>query len=573
MRCPSPPAEPELDDHQLLRQSGFTNAEETRERCRLRQAKTAEGLPQWLVGLHYRLAPAVFDVEYLETKRGWFAEEQVRRESKPFRHLFDALPMLQRFEIGADGQVYYSSRVLGKRVLEAWQSAKGEIPKSKDIMQAIYSKVKSEKGKWRNRLTLPSPQSAIVGSSIVSNFPMGPYRGREGRLVLHQEGLPIVQEADWQSPAGKGCFAYSSLNGEFIGTPCAKPVFDPESGKMLNVLVEYGPNEFSTYRVIEIDATSETPAWTTDQIGTVIGKFKARPSLISSFAMTRNYVVVPVFPLTYQKDDQPSPFKDGNLVDGLYDKLRFDSRGDTLFYVVSRKDKCLSAVYRSEASFAFNTVNAFESDNGDSLYLDMCTYEDDRVIDSLNLAVMRKQVTRHQMPIPMLRRYCLLSLREESARLYGAAGQLPLFPTAPYHILAKTPIEFPSVAPSRIGQQSQFIYGLSMRKTDQEKPGTWWNAIVKIDPLCPHDVLEWTETGCFPSPPTFIPRPNDVREDEAVLITTVLDVTRKRSFLLILDASSMRELGRFWLPVAVAPSHLGGCWLQSFLGPENLQPI
>jgi carotenoid cleavage dioxygenase-like enzyme len=573
MRCPSPPVEPELDDHQLLRQSGFSNAEETRERCRLRQAKTMEGLPHWLVGLYYRLAPAVFDVEYLKTSRGWFgSEEQIQREAKQFRHLFDAIPMLQRFEIGADGQVYYSSKVLGRRVLEAWQSAKGQVPRSKDILQALYTRVRQGRGNWKDRIILPGPQNIIVGSTIVGNFPMGPYRGTEGRVVLHQQGLPIVQEVDWQSPAGKSCFAYSSLNDEFVGTPCAKPLFDPGTGKTLNILVEYGSKDFVTYRVVELEPTPEAgPAWEgPDQLGTVVAKFKARPALLESFAITTKYVIIPLFPTVYPATDQPSPFKDGTLVDGLFDKLRFDAHGDTLFYVVSRRDRCLAAVYRSEAAFAFNIVNAFESDNGDSIFLDISTYEDDRAIDALNISVLRQQVTRHHMPVPMLRRYCLLSLKEESARLYGAAGQLPHFPTAPYHNLAKQPLEFPLVAPSRVGSQAQFVYGLSVRKADQEKLGTWWNSIVKIDPLCPHDVLEWTEPGCFPGPPTFASRPNDVREDEAALLTTVLDVTRKRSFLLILDASTMSELGRFWLPVAVAPSHLGGCWLQSFLGPAAL---
>lgn len=61
-RCPSPPHEPALDDHQLLRQVGFSNAPQTRERCLLRPAKAGATLPRWLVGQHYRLAPSVFSI-------------------------------------------------------------------------------------------------------------------------------------------------------------------------------------------------------------------------------------------------------------------------------------------------------------------------------------------------------------------------------------------------------------------------------------------------------------------------------------------------------------------------------
>lgn len=577
MRVPSPPAEPIVDDQQLLRETGFRSSIETLERVELRPASkdSPSVLPHWLVGLHYRLTPCVTDVEFMTTERqGWLwgSTERILKGRRAFQHLHDAIPMLQRFEISADGKVHYSSRMLGSGVLDTWQAARGGVPNEREsILHVQHTNVGwSHGGKWKKKFDLPDTNMAVIGSSITSDFPLGPYHGAEGRLVMHQAGLPIMQEVDYQSPVGKQLFSYSWLNREFIGTPCPQPLTDPDSRELINVLVEYGMEEYATYRVISLPHEHVDSTWTEQAIGRVIAKFKAPPALLNSFCITPSYVVVPIFPLTYDPMDQPSVFKDKGFIDGLYERLQWNPQGDTLFFVVSRLNGCLCAVYRSEACFAFSAVNAFESDDGNAVYLDLCAYDNVSVLAALELRYLRGSRARHVFPTPLLRRYALPSLKQESAAFFGAAGQLPRFPTAPYHTLLKRAFEAPVISPSMIGKQASLIYGLSFRKGDTERPGAFWNSIIRIDPLYPHDVLEWSELGCFPSPPVLIPRPGDPREDAGVFVTTVLDVLRKRSFLLVLDAATMRDVGRFWLPVGVSPSLLSGCWLQSLMGPEVL---
>ncbi len=577
MRAPSPPAEPVLDDQQILRQVGFRNAPHTKERCELRRQKIPTALPSWLVGIHYRLAPSIFDINYINIRSSWFSSgETIEQKSRCFNHLFEAIPMLQRFEFSHEGKVFYSSSVLGRKLVQNWESAKGSVPKRKDLVQAMYTSVGLPHGRtWKKRFRYPEKHNILCGSTIVPNFPMGDYRGIEGKLVLHQEGLPFVQEADIQTASVKDCFAYSSLNDDFKGIPCTKPLIDPTSGSLINVLTDFGPEEFATYRILSIPSSrpsSPLEGFEEESLGFVVAKFKAPPTLLQSFAITPNYVIIPIYPLYYAHRDSPSIFKDGGLVEGLHDRLRFDPQADTLFYVVSRTQNCLLAVYRSEASFAFNIVNAFESADSKTLNIDVCSYENDAILGALEMHLLRRQTVKHRFPTPIPRRYTLRNIREEAASFYGAAGQLIRFPTAIYHGLVKQPIEFPTINPLTIGSQNQFIFGLSVRPVDREKPGALYNSIIKIDPLYPHDYKEWSETGCFPSPPVFISTPNDIREDSGVLLTTVLDVMRKRSFLLILDAETLNDLGRYWLPVALSPSFLSGCWIQGLLGPESFNP-
>ena len=63
--------------------------------------------------------------------------------------------------------------------------------------------------------------------------------------------------------------------------------------------------------------------------------------------------------------------------------------------------------------------------------------------------------------------------------------------------------------------------------------------------------LSWSEPDCYPGEPVFVARPDAEHEDEGVLLSVVLDATRRTSFLLVLDAADLSELAR-----AQAPHHI-----------------
>lgn len=69
---------------------------------------------------------------------------------------------------------------------------------------------------------------------------------------------------------------------------------------------------------------------------------------------------------------------------------------------------------------------------------------------------------------------------------------------------------------------------------------------------------------CFAGEATFLPTPGGTAEDDGVLLSLVMARTGK-SFMLVLDASSMLELARAELPYAVPYRFHGG-----FL-PEHAQ--
>ena len=64
---------------------------------------------------------------------------------------------------------------------------------------------------------------------------------------------------------------------------------------------------------------------------------------------------------------------------------------------------------------------------------------------------------------------------------------------------------------------------------------------------------EWQEESCYPSEPAFVPFPDAKREDEGVIMTAVLGLYEKKSFLLFLDGETMKELARSYVPSKLIP--------------------
>lgn len=64
---------------------------------------------------------------------------------------------------------------------------------------------------------------------------------------------------------------------------------------------------------------------------------------------------------------------------------------------------------------------------------------------------------------------------------------------------------------------------------------------------------EWQEENCYPSEPVFISSPDAEKEDDGILMSAVTGLFNQKSFLLILDASSMTELARAYVPTKLIP--------------------
>ena len=116
-----------------------------------------------------------------------------------------------------------------------------------------------------------------------------------------------------------------------------------------------------------------------------------------SFALTENYVILVEFPLVINPIDL--------LVSGkpFIENFKWKPERGTKFTVVSRSDGKIVGSYHTDPFFAFHHVNAFEIEN--KLVLDIVTYQNDDIIRSLYLDVVRGNVKdKKTIPTSELRR-------------------------------------------------------------------------------------------------------------------------------------------------------------------------
>ena len=197
---------------------------------------------------------------------------------------------------------------------------------------------------------------------------------------------------------------------------------------------------------------------------------------------------------------------------------------------------------KTDPYFCFHTINAY--DEGDDVIIDLAAYDDHSILFTLNIDHMRFPLEYPQAPRGSPKRF----------RLAGVSS-IPKETIAPAQTVfycAKTKVmELPTIHPARYHRKYRYCYGVSIGGGPEVIIS---DEILKLDMDHP-DVGSaeirgngsgqvWSEEGCVPGEPVFVPRPGGTEEDDGVILTVVLDSTLLRSKLVILDAKSMSEIAR-----------------------------
>ena len=136
---------------------------------------------------------------------------------------------------------------------------------------------------------------------------------------------------------------------------------------------------------------------------------------------------------------------------------------------------------------------------------------------------------------------------------------IPLASEAPVtrRTLADLPLELPRINyAAHAGKPYRYVWG-----TGIAAKGDFLDCIVKIDTATGASA-RWYAAGLYPGEPVFVPSPSAPAEDDGVLLSVVLDIDKGRSFLLVLDAASLKELARAAAPHAI-PFHFHGNFFAS----------
>ncbi len=433
-------------------------------------------IPAWVSGTLLRNGPGTFQVG-----------------DSTVDHWFDGLAMVQQYQFGTDGQVTYRNRFLRT---EAYAAAKrgefdgGFATGSSTLRERLLDSFLSD----------PYDNTNIIIERIGEDYLALTESPRW--VSLQPETLETTGHVQYDGPMASGDLTCSHL--QYDSRHDTHVTFDVEFGRQsyYHVYEMHSPNRRKLLASIPVD----------------------RPAYMHSFALTDNYVVLTEFPF----DINPLAFFKPGRQGPFIENFTWRPEVGTRLHIIDRIGGEVVGRVRSESTFGFHHINAFESD-GDIIF-DLETVPDAEAVKTLSLATLRQG------------RLDAFGGRIHRYRISDPAGR----PQVTRTLLYEGGTALPTVSPAVRRDRHRYIYAQGT-----EQPVTEWpTAIQKIDTET-KAVTEFDQGGDHFSEPIFVPAPDGATEDDGIILTVALDTEAACSRLLALDGKTLTERARAPLPHAV----------------------
>ncbi|KAI9675733.1 MAG: hypothetical protein M1817_001100 [Caeruleum heppii] len=500
-------------------------------------------IPAYAAGTLYRTGPGGYQVE--TDKGSTFAAS----------HWFDGFSQVHRFQIlsapldSTATRVMYNSRTTVDGAIDHIRKT-GSLDRitfgqKKDPCQSYFKKVMS--------VFAPAPTRDIdsnIGVTLSINPPGLPSDSKdEGEG--HASGISslwaktdssYLKRIDPETLEPIGIAKQKSLHPLLAGDiSAAHSKSCPKTGDVFNFNLEFGRRP--TYRVFRVSASTGE----TDILATIT---TAPAAYIHSSFLTENFVILCIFGSHFSYGGL-SILHHRNVLDSI---SPFDEEKPTLWYVVDRHHgRGVVATYKSDPFFAFHTVNAWEEASAAvteevNITADISAYENTDVLKRFyyeNLMSTAPGARAYEgdkgnTSRTSLRRYRLDGVPLSKEPSHTTAQHIDPLWIAPKSLSA----ELPTMNPGYVTRPNRYIYGV----TDTGK-SSFLDGLVKFDTRHPHEASAqrfWRVHGHNPGEPIFVadPAAAEEEEDAGVLLSVVLDGTQGKSYLLCLDARTMKEVGR-----------------------------
>ncbi|KAK7959468.1 carotenoid cleavage dioxygenase 1 [Apiospora aurea] len=513
--------------------------------------KVQGSIPTWAAGTLYRTGPGGFEVKT--------ALNSTYRVS----HWFDGFGQSHRFTIVPDEngtvRVEYASRCqtddLVEEIRQNGRPNGFTFAQRQDPCIGLFGKVMTV---WKMPFPKNGPRLDNISVTVQANVPglgssrastsaqqpSAGHRATAANLWLTTDSCNL-KEMDLQTLEPIGFAAQQKLHPLLKGPlSCAHAQRDPATGDLYNYNLDFGP--VATYRVFRVNAATGT----TDIIAT-IHQADAKPAYMHSFFLSPSFLILCIPSTHLATMGLHIPWQ-RNIVDALEP---FDESKTCKWFVIDRKGgRGVVATYESPAGFHFHSVNAFEEtdeETGETLvYCDVIEYPSLDIIRSFELDVLlrrdggaeafwgderrnrntQSRFARHKFRVPS----------QKSEGKGGGSSSTPAKSEKVLEIKAPRVGELPTINPAYATKKYRYFYSLPNRGQS-----TLLDGLGKTD-LETRETLYWDNPrGHTPGEAIFVARPGDaVDEDDGVLLSVVLDGYGRNSYLLCLDARTMKELGR-----------------------------
>ncbi|KXT01617.1 hypothetical protein AC578_8011 [Pseudocercospora eumusae] len=493
--------------------------------------------PNYVAGTLHRAGPGGYKIARADCRDGDFACD----------HWFDGFSYVYRFELvpGKDvcSEVHYSSRCQVDGVIDtARRTGRLEgltFGQKRDLRDTFDKRIQPAP-----ELTYGSdPKSANFGVSIREPMlcEMPDVKGSRKVLVLTTDAR--IRKANTLEPLGitRQVKMHPDLKGQLSG---AHARHDPKTGEWFNYNLELGAK--TIYRIFRAN-----PKTGKVDILAEISDRELRPAYIHSMLLTENFVILCVFS-SLLKNGGMDMLWTRNIMDSL---APFNSSSKVTWLVVDRHGGGLVKKFTSPAFFCFNTTNAWEESNEDGTVDIMCELFEFKSLDVLHRFYYKNLVSNESNTAAFHKAFnknCRISKTSQLARYRLSNVQLPgngsvnmAFQAAPsgeatrvLTIPGSETGDLQMCNPNYLLRQHRYVWAAQ----DSGK-SSFLDGLVKTDTETKTSVV-WSVDKHTPTKPFFIPAPNAQAEDEGAILSIVYNGMTGTSYLLCLDAATMKELGR-----------------------------
>ena len=382
-----------------------------------------------------------------------------------------------------------------------------------------------------------------VGVTLSINMPGGGYTKNSVKPSIsgHTNGIEnlhaktdasLFKKIDPETLEPRGIATQQGLHPDLKGAmSAAHAKSDPITGDIFNFNLDPGYN--GTYRIFRTSAATGK----TD----ILATFRARTTYIHSFFLTENYIILCVWN-SHITWGGISILYNKNIVDAI---APFNPKSKATWYVVDRvHGKGLVATYESDPFFCFHTVNAWEEPSETDpkktdIFAELSSFENTDVIhrfyyDNLLSSTKNSEYEGRKRIgcLPMQTQFrlasvdaCLSPTRPLPAELVFQADK-------------KISMELATINPSYLTHRHRYTYGC----VDRLK-SSFMDGLGKFDNVTQTTIF-WEVEGHTPGEPIFVADPEGIAEDDGIILTVVLDGYNDKSYLLVLRAQDLTELGR-----------------------------
>jgi carotenoid cleavage dioxygenase-like enzyme len=457
-------------------------------------------IPEWVNGALFRNGPGRY-----------------RFGDKVYRHTFDGMATVNKFQI-SNGQVYFSNRLLNTEMYKK-AAESNNLPKmfgTPDLCSTLFDRFKA----------VYKPNETEGNDNVnVNVVPFGSdqlYALTEERMIVRIDpnDLSIVNTENIR---------------EFLptATAIAHPHVDPH-GSWINVGLKMGKESF--YNIMKFDAKKNCN--NICENGSLLAKIptshKNGISYVHSFGLTENYVLLFEQPLIIDFRKVLMNTVRNKALTGSVTTLK---NVNTNIHVVNRHTgEVLSQKYHTDPQFTFHHINSYETADN-KIVADISSYDSSHFkLDHFDY----DENASHQ--VEQFLTYSKSFARRVTIPLDQKKSEKSHYCKIK-DINKNTTFELGTINYGRNNAHDyKYAYGIGTSNSPIK--------IIKMHVQVQNEHLETLIQSAndysVPSEPVFVPNPNGKEEDDGVLLSLVLG--NKFDFLAVLDAKTLKEVGRAELP-------------------------